>query len=65
MLLERLLRVEPSTFFFFFQLLGKIRRHLWKELLKIGKIAMFESDSSKTNEDLTPQRREILQTFVW
>ena len=45
--------------------MDKIRRHHWKENLKIGKIAKFESDLLKTNEDTAPQSREILQTFVW
>ena len=46
--------------------LGKIRRHHWKKRLKISKIAKFESDLFKTNEDTTaPQSREILQPFVW
>ena len=31
---------------------------------KISKIAKFESDLLKTNEDIAPQSREILQTFV-
>ena len=31
--------------------LGKIRRHHWKERLKISIIAKFESDLLKTNED--------------
>ena len=44
---------------------GKIRRHLWKERLKISKIAKFESDLFKTNEDIDPQSRQILQAFVW
>ena len=44
---------------------GKIRRHLWKERLKISKIAKFESDLFKTNEDIDPQSRQILQPFVW
>lgn len=56
---------SSGTFHGFFQLLGKICRHHWKELLKTNKIAKFESDSSKTNEDVTPQRGEISQTFVW
>ena len=43
---------------------GKIRRHHWKERLKISKIAMFEIDLLKTNEDTALQSREILQTFV-
>ena len=30
---------------------GKIRPHHWKEHLKITKIAKFESDLLKTNED--------------
>ena len=30
---------------------------------KISKIAKFESDLLKTNEDTAPQSREILQTF--
>ena len=45
--------------------LRKIRRHHWKELLKISKIAKFECDLLKTNEDSAPQSREILPTFVW
>ena len=32
--------------------LGKIRRHHWKERLKINKIAKFESDLLKTNEGI-------------
>ena len=59
--------IDLSTVFF--QLLtwqvGKIRRHHWKELLKISKIAKFECDLLKTNEDSAPQSREILQMFVW
>ena len=43
---------------------GKIRRHHWKERRKINKIAKFESDLLKTNDDAAPQSREILQTFV-
>ena len=54
----------------FFQLLtwtsvGYIRRHHWKEHLTTSKIAKFESDLLKTNEETTSQSREILQTFVW
>ena len=45
--------------------LRNIRRHHWKERLKTGKIAKFESNLLKTNEDIAPQRCEILQTFVW
>ena len=44
---------------------GKIRRHHWKGRLKISKISKFESDLLKTNKDIAPQSREILQTFVW
>ena len=36
-----------------------------EERLKINKITMFESDLSKTNEDIALQSLEILQTFVW
>ena len=32
--------------------LGKIRRHHWKERLKINKIAKFESDLLKMNEGI-------------
>ena len=42
---------------------GKICRHHWKERLKINKIAKFENDLFKINEDTAFQRREILQTF--
>ena len=41
--------------------LWKNRPHHWKERLKISKIAKFESDLFKTNEE----SREVLQTFVW
>ena len=56
--------------FFFFSTfdegkLGEIRRHQWKERLKISKIAKFESELLKTNKDIASQSREILQTFVW
>ena len=34
--------------------LGQIRRHHWKERLKISKTAIFESDSSQANEDIAP-----------
>ena len=44
---------------------GKIRQHDWKECLKISKIAKFESDLLKTNEDIASQTRTILQMFVW
>ena len=44
--------------------LGKTRRHHWKQRLKINKIAKFESDLSKTNEDIAPQKREILNMFL-
>ena len=46
----------------------KIRRHLWKELLKINKIAKFESDLLKTNEEIAPEIREKkinCQKFGW
>ena len=45
--------------------LGQIRRHHWKERLKISKTAIFESDSSQANEDIAPKSRENLQTLVW
>ena len=46
--------------------LGKIRRHhCMKGAPKINKIAKFDSDLLKTNEDIAPQIREILQRFVW
>ena len=34
--------------------LGKIRRHHWKERLKINKVDKFESDLLKSNEDMAP-----------
>ena len=40
--------------------LGKIRRHHWKALPKINKIAQLESDLLKTKDDSAPQSREIL-----
>ena len=36
-----------------------------EKLSKNSKIAEFESDLLKNNENIAPQSREILQTFVW
>ena len=44
--------------------LGKIRRHHWKERLKISTIAKFESNLLKANGDIAPRSCEILQAFV-
>ena len=35
-----------------------------KERFKISKIAKFESDLLKTDEDIAPQSRQILQTLT-
>ena len=43
----------------------KIRRHHWIERLKINKIAKFQSDLLKTNDNTAPQSCKILQMFVW
>ena len=40
--------------------LAKIHRQHWKEPLKISKVAKFESDRMKTNKDMAPQSRKIL-----
>ena len=45
--------------------LGKIRRYHRKERLKISIFAKFESDLSKPNEYIVPQRSENLPTFIW
>ena len=45
--------------------LRNIRRYHWNERLKFTKIAKFKSNLLKTNEDIAPQRCQILQTFVW
>ena len=46
--------------------LWKIRQLRWKECLYNIKMARFESDLLKTNEDIAPrQSREISQMFVW
>ena len=44
--------------------LRNIRRHHWKERLKISKIAKFGSNLLKTNEDIAPQKCEISQTAM-
>lgn len=44
---------------------GKIRRYHRKERLKISIFAKFESDLSKPNEYIVPQRSENLPTFIW
>ena len=56
---------RPFYGFLTFDMLGIIRRHQWKERFKISKAAKFESDLLKLNENIAPQSREILQTFVW
>ena len=55
----------PQFFFSTFDVdkLGKIRRYHWKKSLKISEIAKFESDLLKTNDEIAPQKREILNTF--
>ena len=54
----------------FFQLLtwtscGKTVNTTENSALKISKTPKFESDLLKTDKDVAPQSREILQTFVW
>ena len=55
----------PQFFFSTFDVdkLGKIRRYHWKQSLKISEIAKFESDLLKTNDEIAPQKREILTLF--
>ena len=43
--------------------MDKLRR-IWKEPLKIRKIAKFESNLLKTNGDIASQSREISERFV-
>ena len=45
--------------------LRKIRRHHWKERIKISKIDKFESDTPKASEDIASRSCENLQTFLW
>ena len=42
----------------------KIHQHSLKEPLKISKVAKFESDLLKTNEEIAPESCEILLMFV-
>ena len=42
---------------------GKIRRRHWKKRLKISKIAKFQSDLLKSNEDTAPQSRDIFEAL--
>ena len=63
------IRKENFPQFFFFSTfdvdkLGKIRRYHWKQSLKICEIAKFESDLLRTNDEIAPQKREILNTFL-
>lgn len=57
--------IDHSTSFSAFDMkkLGKIRRHHWKERLKIGKFTKVDSDSLKRAK--IPQSCEYSQTFVW
>ena len=51
---------RPSHGFFFptfdMDKLGTNRQHHWKERINISKIAKFQSDLLKINEDITPPR---------
>ena len=40
-------------------------RRCWKEGPKIRKLTKFNGDTSKDSQDIGPQSREMLQTFVW
>ena len=58
--------IDPSTcprFFSTFDM-DKLRR-IWKEPLKIRKIAKFKSNLLKTNGDIASQSREISGRFEW
>ena len=44
--------------------LGTFGNEGLKERFKISKIAKFESDLLKTDEDIAPQSRQILQTLT-
>ena len=64
-------RLFHLTFFmstFYMEKLRKIYRQLapvgWKERLKMSNVAKFWKWLMKTDEDIGPQSREILQTFV-
>ena len=50
---------------FYLDKLEEIRRHHWKERLKINKIAKFKSDTSLASEGIALQSCENLETFVW
>ena len=43
---------------------GKIRRQHWNERLKISKVAKFECDLLKTNEDTAPQSGAKFQIWM-
>ena len=58
-------KIPELCFFSTFDMdkVAKIRHHHCKKRLKISKIAQFESNLLKPNEDIGPQRRKILHTF--
>ena len=62
---EQRLETLPRFLTIAWDQLAKIRQHSWKERLKISIVAKFESDFVKTNQDMAPQSRRILQTLVW
>ena len=41
-----------------------INRHRWQERLEIRERTTFKADTLKASEEISPQSREILQTFV-
>ena len=62
-------KVWNEALFLFFQLLtwtssGNSVDTTEESALKLTKIATFESDLLKINEDIAPQISEILQTFI-
>ena len=62
---EQRLETLPRFLTIAWDQVAKIRQHSWKERLKISIVAKFESDFVKTNQDMAPQSRRILQTLVW
>ena len=62
---------KKGTFLFVYFWYGEVKKNIsavgtiGKNALKWVTLPSFESDLLKTDEDIGPQSREILQTFVW
>ena len=59
------MKLDPRIFKYWWGAFSENPLRCRKERLNTGKLAEFESDLLKKNEEIAPQSREILQTANW